>query len=246
MNETVKIWLEKLGNPTVEEIKTEIEEVKGTISNEHLCELGYDGMELLNPHTENIIVLEKYLEVLENLLKEKGIKEMKTVKELTREELNELKSNYFYSHLDDDNSNQCDGYDAPWDIPDEIIFEHYEGITFVKEDFFCNLEDDEIVELFYAKIDSERNKFQESYKTMEYIQIYNDYYIIGFYEAIHEILTSDYVKDNYLEILEWLNTKENPLEYLYDKWMDMDGSFDFGWDENINWINILYRKEKEV
>ena len=71
MNETVKIWLEKLGNPTVEEIKTEIEEVKGTISNEHLWELGYDSIEPLNPHTENIMILNEYLEILEEMLKEK-------------------------------------------------------------------------------------------------------------------------------------------------------------------------------
>ena len=71
MNETVKIWLDELGNPTTEEIKTEIEEVKGTISNEHLCELGYDGKEAWNPHTENIMVLMEYLEVLEEMLKEK-------------------------------------------------------------------------------------------------------------------------------------------------------------------------------
>ena len=68
MNETVKIWLEELNNPTKEEIKTEIEEVKGTISNERLWELGYDGQEP-NPHTENIMVLMEYLEVLEEMLK---------------------------------------------------------------------------------------------------------------------------------------------------------------------------------
>ena len=67
MNETVKIWLEELGNSTKEEIKTEIEEVKDTISNEHLCELGYDGQEP-NPHTENIMVLMEYLEMLEEML----------------------------------------------------------------------------------------------------------------------------------------------------------------------------------
>lgn len=71
MNETVKIWLEKLGNPTVEEIKTEIKEVKGTISNEHLWELGYDGEESMNPHSENIMILNEYLEALEEMLKEK-------------------------------------------------------------------------------------------------------------------------------------------------------------------------------
>lgn len=67
MNETVKIWLEELDNSTKEKIKTEIEEVKGTISNEHLWELGYDGQEP-NPHTENIMVLMEYLEVLEEML----------------------------------------------------------------------------------------------------------------------------------------------------------------------------------
>ena len=71
MNETVKIWLEELGNPTVEEIKTEIEEVKGTISNEHLFELGYDGEESMNPHSKNIMILMEDLEMLEEMLKEK-------------------------------------------------------------------------------------------------------------------------------------------------------------------------------
>ena len=70
MNETVKIWLEKLGNPTKEEIKAEIEGVRGTISNEHLWELGYDGNEP-NPHTENIVILMEYLEVLEDMLNDK-------------------------------------------------------------------------------------------------------------------------------------------------------------------------------
>ena len=70
MNETVQIWIEKLGNPTKEEIKVEIEEVKGAISNEHLWELGYDGNEPMNPHTENIMALTEYLEVLESKLEE--------------------------------------------------------------------------------------------------------------------------------------------------------------------------------
>ena len=62
MNETVRFWLEEL-------YKKEIEEIKGTISNEHLWELGYDG-EDPNPHTENIEVLKEYLEVLESKLEE--------------------------------------------------------------------------------------------------------------------------------------------------------------------------------
>ena len=71
MNETVKIWLEELGNPTKEDIKAEIEEVRCAISNEHLWELGYDGEEPWNPHTDNIMTLTEYLEVLNEMLAEK-------------------------------------------------------------------------------------------------------------------------------------------------------------------------------
>ena len=79
-NETVQIWLddlvERTGCDTVdqltrEEILAEVEEVRGTISNERIWELGYDGEEPINPHTENIIVLVEYLEVLDDMLKNK-------------------------------------------------------------------------------------------------------------------------------------------------------------------------------
>lgn len=62
MNETIKTWLKTL-------YQNEIEEIKGTISNERIWELGYDGEEP-NPHTENIEVLTEYLEVLEGKLEE--------------------------------------------------------------------------------------------------------------------------------------------------------------------------------
>lgn len=62
MSETVKIWLKVL-------YENEIKEIQGTISNEHLWELGYNGEEP-NPHTENIEVLEEYIEVLKSKLEE--------------------------------------------------------------------------------------------------------------------------------------------------------------------------------
>ena len=65
MNETVKIWLEELGNPTTEELRAEIEEVKGTISNERLW------ARVDSVHEENIIILEEYLEALVEMLKQK-------------------------------------------------------------------------------------------------------------------------------------------------------------------------------
>lgn len=79
-NETVQIWIddlvERTGCDTIEqltqeEILAEVEEVRGTISNERIWELGYDGEEPINPHTENIMVLIEYLEVLDEMLKNK-------------------------------------------------------------------------------------------------------------------------------------------------------------------------------
>lgn len=67
MNETVKIWLEQLGNPTTEEIRAEIEDVEGTISNERLW-AHVDSI-----HEENIAVLLEYLKALNEMLAGKEV-----------------------------------------------------------------------------------------------------------------------------------------------------------------------------
>lgn len=55
----------------------------------------------------------------------------RTVKELSREELDELKETY---------AEQEDSiFRGAWEVPDDVILNHYEGIMFVDEDFFCNL-----------------------------------------------------------------------------------------------------------
>ena len=64
----------------------------------------------------------------------------KMVQDLSRDELNELKSNFFYQ---DETQDINEGtFSTPEEIPDAIIFEHYDGVCFVKEDFFCNIKDD--------------------------------------------------------------------------------------------------------
>lgn len=81
LHETVKIWidelLEKHSATKIEDLPrgvfvAEIEEAKETIKNEHLWELGYNGEEPVNPHTENIEVLEEYIGVLEEQLEKAG------------------------------------------------------------------------------------------------------------------------------------------------------------------------------
>ena len=60
----------------------------------------------------------------------------KMVQDLSRDELNKLKSSFFYQ---DETQDINEGtFSTPEEIPDEIIFEHYDGVCFVKEDFFCN------------------------------------------------------------------------------------------------------------
>lgn len=63
---------------------------------------------------------------------------MKTVHELTQEELQELRETYFYQLLDTDPETLGFITEAS-DIPIEAIFEHYGGIGFSTDDFFCNL-----------------------------------------------------------------------------------------------------------
>lgn len=61
----------------------------------------------------------------------------KMVQDLSRDELNELKFNFFYQ---DETQDINEGtFSTPEDISDEIIFEHYDGVCFVEEDFFCNI-----------------------------------------------------------------------------------------------------------
>lgn len=65
----------------------------------------------------------------------------RSVYELTAEEIAELKNNLFWS----DGFYYVNDLGIPilfsGDIPDSVIVEHYNGISFVEEDFFCNLKE---------------------------------------------------------------------------------------------------------
>jgi hypothetical protein len=65
---------------------------------------------------------------------------MKSVHELSQDELEELRSNYFYQLLDTDKEVLGD-IEYPEQIPMETIFSQHEHISFVEEDFFCNLKE---------------------------------------------------------------------------------------------------------
>lgn len=62
-----------------------------------------------------------------------------TVHELTRDQLEELKSNYFWGE-DTINIPKYNGAGLPalfpGDVPDDVIINYYSGITFTNDDFF--------------------------------------------------------------------------------------------------------------
>jgi hypothetical protein len=70
---------------------------------------------------------------------------MKTVHELNRNELEELRSRWYYQHLDDGSLNEVMDVEEDEEIEEEqipmdIVIAYYETVYFVEEDFFCNLE----------------------------------------------------------------------------------------------------------
>ena len=63
-----------------------------------------------------------------------------TVYDLNREQLNELKQSYLCQLVDTGDIDEIAYGDLieSENIPDEIIFDHYNGITFTEDDFFCS------------------------------------------------------------------------------------------------------------
>ena len=69
-----------------------------------------------------------------------------TVRELNRDQLDELKWHYFYSDdFDDKNIRNAEGLPIllAGDIPDSIIFAVYDGTDFVNDDFSCSAANEE-------------------------------------------------------------------------------------------------------
>lgn len=60
---------------------------------------------------------------------------MRTVLELSRNELDELKQSYITEKLGSPSYKELSDSQ---EIPDEVIFKHYADIQFGTDDFFCN------------------------------------------------------------------------------------------------------------
>lgn len=65
---------------------------------------------------------------------------MRGIRDLNQGELEELRFAYFYEMLDS-NPELLDNIDFASEVPMEKLIEHYEHISFVEEDFGCNIKD---------------------------------------------------------------------------------------------------------
>jgi hypothetical protein len=64
----------------------------------------------------------------------------RNVNELTQNELEELRSRYYYQLIDDGSLEEVMGKEinSEEEIPMDLIKDHYRDTSFVEEDFFCN------------------------------------------------------------------------------------------------------------
>ena len=61
-----------------------------------------------------------------------------TVRELSRDQLNELKQTYASQLAETGEEINYGELVEAIEIPDDVIFNHYDGILFTDDDFFCS------------------------------------------------------------------------------------------------------------
>ena len=64
--------------------------------------------------------------------------EYRTVHDLTPEELDELRATY-YEQLDEVDNDVLEDVSSYEEVTNEMLFNHYDGVSFIREDFFCNM-----------------------------------------------------------------------------------------------------------
>lgn len=96
------------------------------------------------------------------------------------------------------------------------------------------------------KLNNEMAEFKAIYETMTPTQVYNDWYVIGFYESYYEMLSYYIEVEQNEDILEWLGAYENPLGFLYSEWLFCDGALCLLWDDMIAWLQDLKDEKEEM
>lgn len=69
-------------------------------------------------------------------------------------------------------------------------------------------------------------------------EIYNDWYEICIKEELYNLFMNADL-DGYEKIISWLNTKEQPLEFLYRTVTNSEYGFVHRWDSLLEWLDDL-------
>lgn len=93
-------------------------------------------------------------------------------------------------------------------------------------------------------LEKEHDAFEKKELNLSPRQIYNDWYLICFHESYFELLMSDFIDNFAKEVIEWLASFENPIQTLYDFWLDADDALSLNWDDIKDFIESVYTEEK--
>lgn len=96
-------------------------------------------------------------------------------------------------------------------------------------------------DILIEKLEKEMQEFRASYESKSPMEVYGDFNKIAFWEEYYSLFTSDYLSnDNDTHIVNWLSEIENPMQFLYDQWLDADIAFDHDRDIMSDWLESLY------
>lgn len=102
-------------------------------------------------------------------------------------------------------------------------------------------------EILCEKIDREMDTFKKSYESKTSTQVYNDWYVISFKEEFYEMLGCDFLDhQNVEEELAWLAQMDNPIQYMFNYWMDCDDAFNHNWDFMLDMIKDAYHDATQI
>ncbi|MBQ2183418.1 MAG: DUF3848 domain-containing protein [Lachnospiraceae bacterium] len=98
-----------------------------------------------------------------------------------------------------------------------------------------------------ASIKKERKEFREKCIALTPKKLYSMWYEVAFKESFASMLgeeDSSYVENRISEnAAELLAKEENPLEFLYNKYLDWNFEMHYDWDDMIDWLNELAEEE---
>lgn len=122
------------------------------------------------------------------------------------------------------------------------FYQKYTTCTILEWSDFGNenevLQETSKIDKLANRITDEITAFRMSEKKKSVGEIYNDWYEVCIKEELYNLFMNADL-DGYEKIISWLNTKEQPLEYLYRAVINSEYGFVHRWDSLLEWLDDL-------